>query len=117
MSPPDKLYNKDTPLYNIRIIRSYIDFIERHYPHIDVDKILNYAGISRLQYNDYGFWYSQRVVNRFQEIIGRDKQKEITCARRSFPLLSFLFLNMSWFFNFSEKMDLVLLPDIRYKPV
>ena len=72
MKTLDTQYNEDTPLYNIRIMRSYVDYIERHYPHIDIDKLFNYAGITRLQYNDYGYWYSQLVVNRFQEIIMKE---------------------------------------------
>ncbi len=76
MNITKKTYNEDTPLYNVRIMRSYVDFIERYYPHIDIDKILNYAGITRLQYNDYGYWYSQRVVNRFHEIIMKETGNE-----------------------------------------
>ena len=76
MNITKKIYNEDKPLYNIRIMRSYVDFIEKHYPHTDIDKILNYAGITRLQYNDYGYWYSQRVVNRFHKIIMKETGNE-----------------------------------------
>jgi PAS domain S-box-containing protein len=61
--------NEDTPLYNIRIIRNHIDFIRNNFPEINPDKLLNYAGISKFQYNDYGYWCSQRQINKFNEIL------------------------------------------------
>ncbi len=30
----------ETPLYNIRILKSYIDYIRNNYPKIEIDKIL-----------------------------------------------------------------------------
>jgi PAS domain S-box-containing protein len=35
---------------------------------VNIDEILFYSGISRLQLNDYGFWYNQKQANRFHEI-------------------------------------------------
>ena len=62
-------FNPDSPIYNIRLLRIYIDFIERNYPNVNIDKILEYSGISRLQLNDYGYWYNQNQANRFQKIV------------------------------------------------
>jgi PAS domain S-box-containing protein len=56
-------------LYNIRIIKNYIDYLQNNYPEIDIVKILDYAGISQLQLNDSGFWYTQEQANRFNDII------------------------------------------------
>jgi PAS domain S-box-containing protein len=64
-------FNQDSPIYNIRLLRIYIDYIERNYPIVNIDKILNYTGISRLQLNDFGYWYNQKQANRFHEIIAR----------------------------------------------
>ena len=61
--------NEDAPLYNIRILKSYIDYVQKEYPNVDIDKILEYARISRLQLNDSGYWYTQRQANRFHEIL------------------------------------------------
>ncbi|MFC1837927.1 4-vinyl reductase, partial [Thermodesulfobacteriota bacterium] len=59
----------DSPLYNIRILKSYIYFLQKKYPEIDIDKILNYAEVTKLQLNDPGYWYTQGQANRFQEIV------------------------------------------------
>ena len=42
-------FNQDSPIYNIRLLRIYIDYIESNYPNVNIDKILNFTGISRLQ--------------------------------------------------------------------
>jgi len=64
-------FNQDSPIYNIRLLRIYIDYIESNYPNVNIDKILNFTGISRLQLNDFGYWYNQKQANRFHEIIVR----------------------------------------------
>ena len=71
--------NEDDPLYNIRIVRTHIDYINKNYPFINKDDLLNYAGITRLQYNDLGYWCSQRQINKFHEIlVEKTGNKEIT---------------------------------------
>ena len=45
-------FNYDIPLYNIRILRSYIDYVRNNYPNINIDEILQYAEVTKLQYND-----------------------------------------------------------------
>jgi len=69
MKNTDTSYQEETPLYSIRIIRSYIDHLHKNYPQINIDKLLDHAGISKFQYNDDGYWYNQRQANRFQEIL------------------------------------------------
>ena len=59
----------DPPLYNIRILKTHIDYVQKNYSNIDIDKILDYAGVSKLQLNDSGYWYTQRQANRFHEIV------------------------------------------------
>ena len=68
MESPKTTFNQESPIYNIRILRIYIDYIERNYSDVNIDKILNYSGISRLQLNDYGYWYNQNQANRFHEV-------------------------------------------------
>jgi PAS domain S-box-containing protein len=65
----NKKFNDDVPLYNIRILKSYIDFVGVNYPKINIDKILKHAGVTKFQYNDYGYWCNQRQMNRLQEIL------------------------------------------------
>lgn len=61
--------NDEMPLYNIRILRSYIKHVQNNYSGVDIDKILNYAGVSRLQFNDHGYWCSQSQMNKLQKIL------------------------------------------------
>ncbi len=61
----------DTPLYNIRIIKIYIEYINKQYPGIDTDPILEYAGITTYQMEDAGHWLTQNQVDRFYEIVVR----------------------------------------------
>ena len=62
-------FNEKRPLYNIRLLRSYIDYVSYNYPNIDIKKILKYAGVTKFQYNDYGYWCNQSQMNRLQEIL------------------------------------------------
>ena len=62
-------FNYDIPLYNIRILRSYVDYVRNNYPNININKILQYAEVTKLQYNDYGYWCNQRQMNKLQEIL------------------------------------------------
>ena len=72
MSMSEKTFSDDVPLYNIRILRSYIDYVQNNYHNVDIDKILKYAEVTRLQLNDYGFWCNQRQMNRLQEILVKE---------------------------------------------
>ena len=59
----------DTPLYNSRIIKTYLEHTEKHYPEIDVDSVLRYAGMTTYELEDKGHWFTQRQVDRFYEIL------------------------------------------------
>ncbi len=102
MKNTDTSYQEDKPLYNIRIIRSYVDHLKKNYPHVNVDKLLDYAGISKFQYNDDGYWYNQRQANRFQEIlvnetcnqnIARDAGRNLIKSQSVFAQYLFSFQN------------------------
>lgn len=60
---------KNDPLYNSRIISTFVEYGKKHYPDIDIDSILNYAGITNYELADQGHWFSQRQVDRFYEIM------------------------------------------------
>lgn len=64
---------KDIPLYNSRIINTYIKFIKRNYNFIDLNELLNYAKIESYQVEDVGHWFTQNQINRFHE-----KLKQLT---------------------------------------
>jgi len=59
----------DKRLYNIRIIQGYIELIQAHYPDMDIDSLLDYAGINRYELSDMGYWLTQEQADRFHEIV------------------------------------------------
>ena len=69
MRKVESIINEDTPLYNIQIIRNHIDFINKNFPEINTEYLLSYAGITKLQLNDLGYWCSQKQINKFNEIL------------------------------------------------
>ncbi len=79
----------DPPLYNSRIVKSYIDHIKKNYPDIDTHYFLNHAGITSYQLNDSGHWFTQSQLDRFYETLSK-KLNNFDIARevgRNFPLL------------------------------
>ncbi|HVO65547.1 MAG TPA: PAS domain S-box protein [Syntrophales bacterium] len=63
---------KDTPLYNSRIIKSYVEYLKEHHPEVDITPILEYAEITAYQLEDGGHWFTQNQVDRFQEILDQE---------------------------------------------
>lgn len=57
----------DTPLYNSRIISSFIKFVERHYDQIDINEVLHYAKMAPYQVEDDTYWFTQEQVDCFHE--------------------------------------------------
>lgn len=56
-------------LYNISILKTYTEYLQKYYPSVDIDEVLNYAGITRYQLEDSGHWYSQEVADRFHDAL------------------------------------------------
>jgi len=61
----------DIPLYNTGSIKIFTEYINQQYPGIDIEPILEYAGITSCQLEDAGHWLTQDQVDRFYEIIAR----------------------------------------------
>ncbi len=57
------------PLYNSRIIKIFLEYLEKHYLDVDIDLILKYAGMTKYEVGDPGHWFNQRHVDRFDEIL------------------------------------------------
>jgi PAS domain S-box-containing protein len=57
------------PLYNSRITKTYLEFIKKRYPDLDIDSILEYAGMTQYEVEDPAQWFSQDQTDRFQEIL------------------------------------------------
>lgn len=57
------------PLYSSRIIRIFVVFIKKHYPEINIDSVLGYAGITTHNVEEPGHWFTQDQVDRFHEAL------------------------------------------------
>jgi len=60
---------KEKPLYNSRIIDSYIKLIKSRYPHIDVGDLLRSANMKAYEVADQNHWFTQNQINRFHEVL------------------------------------------------
>jgi PAS domain S-box-containing protein len=68
------------PLYNSRIIKTYLEYIAGTYPNVDCEEIINYAGITEYEVEDKGHFFTQRQIDRFHEII-EEKTQNTNIAR------------------------------------
>ncbi len=57
------------PLYNCRITKVYLEYLRKNYPNMDIDPILEYAGMTEYEVEDQAHWFNQNQVDRFNEII------------------------------------------------
>jgi PAS domain S-box-containing protein len=62
---------ENEPLYHVRILRTYLEFVKENYPALNLDAALDYAKISKSEVEDDGFWYTQEQSDRFHEILDR----------------------------------------------
>ena len=61
--------NDSAPLYNSRITKIYIQYLSKYYPDIDLDSILDEAGIARYEIEDPAHWFSQEKADRLHDIL------------------------------------------------
>jgi HD-GYP domain-containing protein (c-di-GMP phosphodiesterase class II) len=54
-------------LYNSRIVDNYIKLIKAQYSYINIDEILQYAGMETYQVADEGSWFTQTQINKFHK--------------------------------------------------
>jgi class 3 adenylate cyclase len=71
MDNPSSSNKIDNPLYNSRLIKSYVVYMKEFYPEIEIDPILNHAYINKYELDDQGHWFSQWQVDRFHEALSR----------------------------------------------
>ncbi|HBA86632.1 MAG TPA: ATPase [Geobacter sp.] len=57
----------DMPIYNSRIINSFILLIKHKYSHVDISELLEYAGMKEYEVADQAHWFRQEQVDRFYE--------------------------------------------------
>jgi predicted hydrocarbon binding protein len=57
------------PIYNSRITKTYLEFIKKRYPDLDIDYLLEYAGMTKYEMEDPAHWFSQDQMDRFQDAL------------------------------------------------
>jgi len=86
------------PLYNSRIMNTFVEYLDKCYPSVKINDVFEYADITKYEVDDSGHWFSQRQADRFHEIIvektgneniARDAGRYITSAAKIGPLRKF----------------------------
>ena len=68
------MMDNHTHIYNSRIIKSYVEYLKKYLPDVDVDPLLKYADIETYQLDDEGHWLTQEQVDRFHDILAKTTQ-------------------------------------------
>ena len=61
--------SEQKPLYNSRVTRVYIQYLQKFYPDIDTDLILKMAGIAKYEIEDPAHWFTQEKQDRLHDIL------------------------------------------------
>lgn len=69
MASTNNIDKLSPPLYNSRIIGIFVALIKKHYPEINIDFVLGYAGITTHDVKEPGLWFTQDQVDRFHEAL------------------------------------------------
>ncbi|MBA3028188.1 MAG: response regulator [Desulfobacteraceae bacterium] len=64
--------DSDTPIYNSRITKIYIEYLNKTYPEIDINAIIAHAGMTDDEIKDQAHWFSQNQVDRFQDAVSKE---------------------------------------------
>ena len=57
------------PIYSSRITKTYLEYIKKSYPDLDIDAVLEYAEMAKYEVEDPAHWFSQHQADRFQEAL------------------------------------------------
>ncbi|MBN2255480.1 MAG: PAS domain S-box protein, partial [Deltaproteobacteria bacterium] len=81
-------------------MNSYVEYLQKNYPDLNLDRILDYACISRHELADPGHWFTQEQHNRFHYIlvaetqnpdIAREAGRYISTSKASGVLRQYIF--------------------------
>jgi PAS domain S-box-containing protein len=61
--------NGQQPLYNSRVVKIYMRYLEENYPDLHLDSILKEIGILPYEIEDQAHWFTQDHMDRFYEIL------------------------------------------------
>jgi PAS domain S-box-containing protein len=59
----------DINLYNSRMAKNYLDYLGKYHPDVQIDSILEYAGMTRYEVEDPAHWFNQKQIDDFHEIL------------------------------------------------
>ena len=59
----------DSPIYNSRIAKNYLNLLDDYYPYVDKGEILAHAEMTALEVEDPSHWFSQRQMDQFHDIL------------------------------------------------
>ncbi|HBG04389.1 MAG: diguanylate cyclase [Geobacteraceae bacterium GWC2_58_44] len=57
----------EKPLYNSKIVLTFVNLLKEKYRHVDPHEVLNYSGIKPYEVTDGGHWFTQTQVDLFIE--------------------------------------------------
>ena len=57
------------PLYNSCIIKTFLEYLGKSYPDLDIDSVLEYSGINKYEVEDQAHWFNQSQTDRFHEAL------------------------------------------------
>ena len=60
------------PLYNSRLTRIYLEYLKVKYPDMNIERLLQHAGMTRWEVDDPAHWFNQRQVDRFHDILEQE---------------------------------------------
>lgn len=67
MTATTETFGPDTPLYNSKIVLTYVRFAERRCAGVNMNEVLAYAGIETYQLGDEDHWFTQAQMDLFHE--------------------------------------------------
>ena len=62
----------DDPLYNSRIIKMYVEYLQIYHPQVNVNSLLQSTWINSYELEDQGHWFSQWQVDRFHDLLNKE---------------------------------------------
>ena len=57
------------PIYNSRIQKIYLEYLRKYYPNVDIDSVLEYAGVTKYEVEDPAHWFSQKQNDRLHDVL------------------------------------------------
>ncbi len=61
--------SESEPLYNSRVTKIYIQYLQKYYPDIDVDSVLDELGIAKYEIEDPAHWFTQDQQDRLHDVL------------------------------------------------